>query len=29
MMLASALDSIGIGKEEQEKILSIIHGSMR
>ena len=22
-----ALDSIGIGKEEQEKILSIIHGS--
>lgn len=24
-----ALNSIGIGKEEQEKILSIIHGSMR
>ena len=24
-----ALESIGIGKEEQEKILSIIHGSMR
>ena len=24
-----ALDSIGIGKEEQEKILSIIHSSMQ
>ena len=24
-----ALESIGVDKEEQEKILSIIHGSMR